>query len=99
MTEPAMRAATSVSNDQTTKGWSVQLTNRFDHAMVYASQIHAAQRRKGSNTPYIAHLLGVAAITLEAGGDEDQAIAALLHDAVEDQGGQGLWIGVDVGPC
>lgn len=67
----------------------IQLTHRFENAMVYASQIHAAQRRKGSNTPYIAHLLGVAALTLEAGGDEDQAIAALLHDAVEDQGGEG----------
>lgn len=67
----------------------MQLTHRFESAMVYASQIHAAQRRKGSDTPYIAHLLGVAALTLEAGGDEDQAIAALLHDAVEDQGGQG----------
>ncbi len=67
----------------------MQLTDRFESALVYASHIHAAQRRKGSNTPYIAHLLGVAALALEAGADEDQAIAALLHDAVEDQGGQG----------
>lgn len=43
--------------------------------------------RKGTTIPYVSHLLGVAALVLEAGGDEDQAIAALLHDAVEDQGG------------
>ena len=45
------------------------------------------QTRKGSSTPYIAHLLSVAAIVLKAGGTEDEAIAALLHDAIEDQGG------------
>lgn len=64
------------------------LTHRFEDAVLYATRVHAAQVRKGSNTPYIAHLLGVAALTLEAGGDEDQAISALLHDAVEDQGGE-----------
>jgi (p)ppGpp synthase/HD superfamily hydrolase len=63
------------------------LTTRFQNALVFASQLHADQNRKGSSTPYIAHLLGVTALVLEAGGDEDQAIAALLHDAVEDQGG------------
>ena len=63
------------------------LTNRFQDALIYATRLHANQTRKGSTTPYIAHLLGVTAIVLEAGGDEDQAIAALLHDAVEDQGG------------
>ena len=63
------------------------LTPRFQNALVFASQLHASQKRKGSSTPYIAHLLGVTALVLEAGGDEDQAIAALLHDAVEDQGG------------
>ncbi len=63
------------------------MTNRFQDALVYAAQLHAKQKRKGSETPYIAHLLGVTALVLEAGGDEDQAIAALLHDAVEDQGG------------
>jgi len=62
-------------------------TERFEDALVYSTQLHAAQYRKGSQTPYIAHLLSVAALVLEAGGDEDQAIAALLHDAVEDQGG------------
>ena len=66
---------------------AVMLTNRFQDALVFAAQLHANQNRKGSTTPYIAHLLSVTALVLEAGGDEDQAIAALLHDAVEDQGG------------
>jgi GTP pyrophosphokinase len=60
---------------------------RFREAMLYAAQLHAAQKRKGSGAPYIAHLLAVAAIVLEHGGNEDEAIAALLHDAIEDQGG------------
>jgi GTP pyrophosphokinase len=63
------------------------LTSRFDDALVYARQLHDAQVRKGSGTPYIGHLLAVAALVLEQGGSEDEAIAALLHDAVEDQGG------------
>lgn len=63
------------------------LTDRFDAAMVFARQLHASQSRKGSSAPYLAHLLAVAALVLEAGGSEDEAIAALLHDAVEDQGG------------
>ncbi len=65
----------------------ITLTDRFHSARTSASRLHAKQRRKGKNVPYVAHLLGVAALVLEAGGDEDQAIAALLHDAVEDQGG------------
>jgi GTP pyrophosphokinase len=60
---------------------------RFERALVYAAQLHARQLRKGSQTPYIAHLLAVTALVIENGGDEDLAIAALLHDAVEDQGG------------
>lgn len=63
------------------------LSHRFDDALAFASQIHRAQRRKGSDVPYISHLLSVCALTLEYGGDEDCAIAALLHDAVEDHGG------------
>jgi (p)ppGpp synthase/HD superfamily hydrolase len=59
---------------------------RLADAAVFALSIHAEQRRKGSETPYIAHLLGVASLVLEAGGDEEQAIAGLLHDAIEDQG-------------
>lgn len=66
---------------------STKLTHRFEQALVYAHQLHAQQVRKGSGVPYISHLLSVAALVLEDGGDEDQAIAALLHDAVEDQGG------------
>ena len=63
------------------------LTNRFDDALAYASRIHRDQRRKGTEIPYVSHLLAVDSLTLEHGGDEDQAIAALLHDAAEDQGG------------
>ena len=63
------------------------LTDRFDDALAYASRLHRSQIRKGSEIPYVSHLLAVAAIALENGADEDQAIAALLHDAVEDQGG------------
>ena len=55
--------------------------------MQMAFGFHFRQTRKGTSTPYIAHLMGVCALVLEAGGDEDQAVAALLHDAVEDQGG------------
>jgi (p)ppGpp synthase/HD superfamily hydrolase len=64
------------------------LTERFAHALQLAFQLHQFQLRKGADIPYIAHLLGVTAIVFEDGGDEDQAIAALLHDAVEDQGGR-----------
>ncbi len=63
------------------------LTARFRQALDFAVKLHADQVRKGSGAPYVAHLLGVAAIALEHGADEDEAIAALLHDAVEDQGG------------
>ena len=63
------------------------LTNRFASALVYTHELHINQVRKGSNVPYISHLLSVAALVLEDGGDEDEAIAALLHDAVEDCGG------------
>jgi GTP pyrophosphokinase len=64
------------------------LSDRFERALVYAAQLHAKQRRKGSRVPYVSHLLATAALVLEHGGGEDEAIAALLHDAVEDQGGQ-----------
>ncbi|HVB75475.1 MAG TPA: HD domain-containing protein [Ktedonobacteraceae bacterium] len=65
----------------------MELSTRFDDALVFARRLHAGQTRKGSDTPYIAHLLAVASIVLEQGGNEDEAIAALLHDAIEDQGG------------
>lgn len=60
----------------------------FQQALIYADRLHADQKRKGTEVPYIAHLLSVAALVIEAGGDEDERIAALLHDAVEDQGGR-----------
>lgn len=56
-------------------------------AVGLAAGLHAGQRRKGSDTPYLAHLLAVCALVLEHGGDEAQAVAALLHDAIEDAGG------------
>ena len=56
--------------------------------MVYAHQVHQNQRRKGTGIPYIAHILGVAALALEYGANEDEAIGALLHDAAEDGGGE-----------
>ncbi len=64
------------------------LTDRFDRALLYATHVHGGQARKGTAIPYIAHLMVVAATVLEYGGAEDVAIAALLHDAVEDQGGE-----------
>lgn len=66
----------------------MMLTDRFDEAFAYASALHRTQVRKGSGIPYLSHLLSVAALVLEHGGDEDQAIAALLHDAAEDCGGE-----------
>lgn len=66
------------------------LGRRFEDAVSYAAIVHGDHVRKGgSGVPYMAHLLGVAALVLEDGGGEDEAIAALLHDAVEDRGGQG----------
>ena len=63
------------------------LSARFEEALVFATQLHAKQTRKGTSIPYIAHLLAVTSIVLEHGANEDEAIAALLHDAIEDQGG------------
>jgi (p)ppGpp synthase/HD superfamily hydrolase len=60
---------------------------RFERALLFATRKHTGQTRKGTAIPYIAHLLSVAGLVLEAGGDEDLAIAALLHDVVEDCGG------------
>src|SRR5271167_3461151 len=64
------------------------LSIRFDHALLFAAQVHRNQDRKKSGIPYLSHLLGVAAIVLDYGGDEDMGIAALLHDAAEDHGGR-----------
>jgi (p)ppGpp synthase/HD superfamily hydrolase len=63
------------------------LSHRFVQAFEYTFELHALQMRKGTTVPYLTHLMSVAAMVLENGGDEDQAIAGLLHDAVEDQGG------------
>ncbi len=62
------------------------MTDRFTRAVDYARIAHAAQVRKGTDIPYITHLLGVAALVIEFGGNEDQAIAGLLHDTIEDCG-------------
>lgn len=64
-----------------------KLTERFEKALQYAARLHIDQRRKCTNIPYISHLLAVASIVMENSGSEDEVIAALLHDAVEDQGG------------
>ncbi len=63
-------------------------TDRLGEALAYAARLHSAQVRKGTQVPYVSHLLAVCAIVLEHGGDEEEAIAALLHDAPEDQGGR-----------
>ncbi len=62
----------------------IAFTPRFSEALVYAARIHAGQSRKGTRIPYISHPLAVASIALEHGANEDEAIAALLHDAIED---------------
>jgi (p)ppGpp synthase/HD superfamily hydrolase len=65
------------------------MTERFDRAFLHASKVHGDQVRKGPDAiPYISHLLAVASLVLDYGGSEDQAIAALLHDAPEDRGGR-----------
>ncbi len=69
---------------------ATSLTSRFDYAVTFARMSHGAQQRKGTTIPYISHLLAVAGLVLEMGGTEDQAIAALLHDAIEDTGGVGV---------
>ena len=64
------------------------LTPRFAEALVYAAEVHEGQMRKGTDVPYVSHVLAVCSLVLEDGGGEDEAIGALLHDAVEDGGGQ-----------
>lgn len=66
----------------------MSLGPRFDEALLYAIDAHRDQTRKGTGVPYASHLLGVASLVLEEAGGEDEAIAALLHDVVEDQGGR-----------
>lgn len=64
------------------------LGKRFEEALVLAARLHRTQTRKAKEVPYVAHLMAVASMVLECGGGEDEAIAALLHDAPEDQGGE-----------
>jgi (p)ppGpp synthase/HD superfamily hydrolase len=85
------------------------LGDRFVAAVGEAVRLHAHQARKGNRVPYMSHLLAVAGLVLEHGGDEDQAIAALLHDGPEDQGGEatlaaiserfGMRVGAIVAAC
>src|SRR5438477_9923924 len=63
------------------------LSPRFEQALVYAAMLHSGQGRKGTSIPYISHVLSVTALALEHGANEDEAVGALLHDAVEDAGG------------
>ena len=65
----------------------MRLSPQFEKALIYATRIHGGQLRKKTRIPYIGHLLGVTAIALEYGANETEAIAAMLHDAVEDCGG------------
>lgn len=65
-----------------------KLGKKFNEALIFASELHAEQTRKGTEIPYITHLLAVASIIGECGGTEVEVIAGLLHDSVEDQGGQ-----------
>lgn len=71
------------------------MTDRFADALAFAERLHRSQTRKGNDIPYVAHLLAVCATVLEWGGSEDTAIAALLHDAVEDQGGLETLIAIE----
>jgi (p)ppGpp synthase/HD superfamily hydrolase len=82
----SMRKTTKPQREQGTRK-TVKLGPRFLRAFSFAAEKHKGQTRKASTIPYLAHLMGVASLVLEAGGDEDLAIAALLHDVVEDCGG------------
>ena len=62
-------------------------SQKFAEALAYAERLHGRQRRKATNKPYIGHLMSVTSIVIAYGGDEEMAVAALLHDAAEDQGG------------
>lgn len=85
--------ATGKTTTRTPRKWTgplppIKLGPRFTRAFLVAYRMHLGQARKASRIPYIAHLMGVASLVLEAGGQEDLAIAALLHDVVEDCGGR-----------
>jgi len=79
------------NGDMKTQDYGTSISSKWEllaKVITYALDIHAAQTRKGAETPYIGHLLGVASLVLEHGGDEQQAMAGMLHDAIEDCGGE-----------
>lgn len=88
MMEKAAKYPTERESDKDGEARLPLLGPRFIDAFIFAADKHGSQTRKQTGIPYIAHLMSVAALVLENGGDEDQAIAALLHDVVEDCGGQ-----------
>jgi (p)ppGpp synthase/HD superfamily hydrolase len=73
-----------VKRNEVRMGMECRVGSRFSDALLYAVEIHGADRRKGTSIPYVSHLLSVCALVMEDGGDEDEAIAALLHDTLED---------------
>jgi (p)ppGpp synthase/HD superfamily hydrolase len=85
---PASRLVPSPSGPQVVRGAPPALTERFLAAVALAQELHGQVRRNGTEIPFLAHLLVVTGLVIEDGGDEDQAIAAMLHDAVEDGGGR-----------
>ncbi len=84
---PKRKSPSALKQQSALKKRPLKLGPRFRRAFLFAADKHAGQARKASTIPYIAHLMGVASLVLEFGGDEDMAIAALLHDVVEDCGG------------
>jgi (p)ppGpp synthase/HD superfamily hydrolase len=74
---------------------SPRLGRKFQEALAYAADLHNTQTRKASEVPYVGHLLSVAGLVIEADGTETEAIAALLHDAAEDQGGEATLIEIE----
>ncbi len=76
------------------QGNSRMLSDRFLQALEFAFKLHKNQHRKGTNIPYFSHLMAVTALVFEDGGDEDQTIAAILHDTVEDHGGYETLLGI-----
>ncbi len=78
-----------------TRAPQVQLTKRYIDAVAFANDAHRDHARKGTTVPYLCHVLAVSASVLEAGGDEDQAIAGLLHDVAEDHGGEAALIQIE----
>ena len=71
------------------------LSDKYKQALAFAFDLHRTQERKGSGTPYVAHILGVSSMALEYGATEEEAIAALLHDAAEDQGGEAILLEIE----